>query len=141
MENTAHAAEMTTLEDADDITELVWDRKRLPRKMGKIKINCGLGSIAWSFGELQFITNPYIKRCRRPRQERLQFMAKDGCVQPAWEGAQAPIVHVLICYSLLPVSDEHKLSPFKGAVNDCVTFTKENTCKSLIFLLSFRKLI
>jgi len=56
------------------------------------------------------------------------------------ECAQAPVVHILISYFLLPVSDEHMLPLFKGAVNDCVTFTEENACKSLTFLLSFRKI-
>lgn len=43
-------------------------------------------------------------------------MAKDGCAQPSWESAQAPIMHVLICYFLLQVSDEQKSSLLKGAV-------------------------
>lgn len=86
MENRAHAAEMTTLEDADDITELVWDNKRLTRKMGKIKTHCELGSIAWSFGGFQFITKAYIKWCRCLIWERSQRVAKDGCAQPAWVG-------------------------------------------------------
>lgn len=54
-------------------------------------------------------------------------MAKDGCAQPSWESAQAPIMHVLICYFLLQVSDEQKSSLFKGAVR-CEwlrAFTKE----------------
>lgn len=46
----------------------------------------------------------------------LQLVAKDGCAQPIWEGAQAPVMRVLICYFLLLVSNEHKLSLFKGAV-------------------------
>lgn len=34
----------------------------------------------------------------------------------SWESAQAPIMHVLICYFLLQESDEQKSSLFKGAV-------------------------
>lgn len=37
------------------------------------------------------------------------------------------------------LSGEHKLSLFKGAVDNCVTFTTENTCKLLTSVLSFRK--
>lgn len=43
-------------------------------------------------------------------------MAKDGCAQPTWEGTQAPVVHVLISYILLLVSDEHNLSHFTAVV-------------------------
>lgn len=116
MEVRAHAAEMAALEDADDIAELAWDKKTLPQKAGKIKINCGLGSIAWSFGGLQFVTKPYIKWWRCLRWETSWRVAKDGCAQPGWEGAHAPVVGALICYLLLPVTEEHKLSLFKGAV-------------------------
>lgn len=142
MENRAHAAEMTVLEDADDITELVWDKKRLPRKMDKIKINCALGSIVWSFGRLQFITNPYLKRCRCPRRERSQLLqAKDGCVQPAWEGAQAPVVHVLISYFLLGCQMNTSCLFLKEQTNanDCVTFTEGNICKSLGVFFKLQK--
>lgn len=78
MENRAHAAEMAASEDADDITELVQDKKRLPRKMAKVKLNCGVGSIAWSFEGLQFITNS----AHKWRRERWQLAARDGCAQP-----------------------------------------------------------
>lgn len=111
MENRAHAAEMTTLEDAD-----TWDKKRLPRKVGKIKTNCGLGSVAWSFGGPRFITKPCIKWQRCLRWESWQRVARAGCAQPGWEGAQAPLVRVLISYFLLPVPDEHELSLLKSAV-------------------------
>lgn len=50
----------------------------------------------------------------------------------SWESAQAPIMHVLICYFLLQESDEQKSSLFKGAVR----------CKWLraLYKGSFRKI-
>lgn len=81
-----------------------------------------------------------MKWCRYPRWNRWQLVAKDVCAQPTWEGAQAPVVHVLISYILLLVSHEHSLSHFTAVVQckqSCDLY-KEKYLQVPIFF-SFRK--
>lgn len=60
-----------------------------------------------------------------------------------WEGAQAPIVHVLICYCLLrcQMNTSYLFLKEQSSAEDSVTFTEKNTCKSLTFLTTSEKLI
>lgn len=79
-----------------------------------------------------------MKWCRYPRWNRWQLVAKDVCAQPTWEGAQVPVVHVLISYILLLVSHEHNLSHFTAVVQckqSCDLY-KEKYLQVPIFLAS-----